>query len=484
MGVIHLNWRRESLYVTLVAAETCWFTPWFLVIIQRAAAPTPYGTAFILGILVLAVIYSLRILERLHIVLLYQRVLLIVAVVVTLPLVIHVVLYPTYGWLDLSWLGKATESLLSFHTLPPEIGVFAMVIFLWWRGISIGQRDLNLQGIAFSFRLGVLLLIFSVPLLPTPVAYDFAVFIVLFFFFSLLAVALGRVEEVNRAKGGVGAPFNLSWLAILLGSIAAVLATAWLISRVYSIEGFAQILRWLQPVFDPLRRVVEYIIALLVWLLRPLLQWLFGIFQKVFENVVQNIEVLESFEPLSPEDFPSAEPIKLPRLLIDALRYICLGVTGTGILVVLALALRRRLEKQRRGEEIRESLWSSPLFADGVLNSLRHGWDRLKDLAGLMGQFGPGVRLYAAVSIRKIYANMARLAERQGFPRQPAQTPYEYLPALGLAFPDCQAEAMAITEAYVKVHYGEAPESIGDLQLIRECWQRIQSSYRDVKRNA
>jgi hypothetical protein len=83
------------------------------------------------------------------------------------------------------------------------------------------------------------------------------------------------------------------------------------------------------------------------------------------------------------------------------------------------------------------------------------------------------MRLYAAVSIRKIYANMARLAERQGFPRQPAQTPYEYLPALGLAFPDCQAEAAAITEAYVKVHYGEVPESLRELQHIRECWQQI-----------
>jgi len=101
-----------------------------------------------------------------------------------------------------------------------------------------------------------------------------------------------------------------------------------------------------------------------------------------------------------------------------------------------------------------------------------------------VGRFGPGTRLYAAVSIRKIYANMARLAASQGFPRQPAQTPYEYMPALGLAFPDCRAEVTAITEAYVDVHYGEVPENVGDLQRIREYWQKIHSSYRDVKRIA
>jgi hypothetical protein len=92
------------------------------------------------------------------------------------------------------------------------------------------------------------------------------------------------------------------------------------------------------------------------------------------------------------------------------------------------------------------------------------------------------MRLYAAVSIRKIYANMTRLAETQGFSRQPAQTPYEYLPALGLAFPDCQAEATVITEAYVRVHYGELPESIRELQRIQECWRQIHSTYKNVKR--
>jgi hypothetical protein len=474
MRILHLNWRREALYVTLVAAEMCWFTPWFSMIFRPAVAPTTYGTALTLGSLVLVVVYFNRILDRLQLDLLYQRVILIVAVVTTTALIIRFFIYPSYGWLDLGWLGKAGESLLAFYSLPPEIGISAIVLFLWWRGISIGQRNLTFQGVAFSFRLGVLLLVFSVPLLSILVAYDSTVFILPFFFFSLLAVALARVEEVNRAKGGVGAPFNFTWLAILLGSIAAVLVTAWLISRVYSVEGFAQVLRWLRPVFDPLLRVVEYILIFLFKLLTPLLQWLARIFQGAFESLTQNIEGIEILQPLPPQDLRSAEPIKPPRLLVDALRYVCLGFTGVGILVGLALGLRRRLDRQRRGRETHESLWSSAVFAEGMSKSLRDGWDRLKDMVGLVGRFGPGMRLYAAVSIRKIYANMARLAERQGFPRQPAQTPYEYLPTLGLAFPDCQAEATAITEAYVDVHYGEVPESLRDLQHIRECWEQIQ----------
>lgn len=377
-------------------------------------------------------------------------------------------------------MGKAGKAILYFYTLPPEVGISAIVLFLWWRGISIGQRSLTFQGVAFSFRLGVLLLVVSTSLLSISATSNSTVFILPFFFFSLMAVALARVEEVNRAKGGVGAPFNVAWLAILIGTIAAVLITAWLVSRVYSIEGFAQIFRWLRPIFDPLLRVVEYVLTLLIRLLSPFLEWLFRILQEAFAGLTQNVENF-NLTPAPPLEFPEQEPIKTPRLLMDALRYVCLGLTGAGILAALALGLRRRLDRQRRGDEVRESLWSSAALTDGMLSSLRDGWDRLKDMAGLVGRFGPGLRFYAAVSIRKIYANMARLAAKQGFPRQPAQTPYEYLPALGLAFPDCQAEATAITEAYVKVHYGEVPENIRELQRIRECWQQIRER-EDVKR--
>lgn len=481
---LQLNWRKEALYVTLVAAEMCWFTPWSLVIARQAVVPTPHSTALTLGILVLAVLHFGRLMDRLQFDLLYQRVILIVAVVITTALTIHSLLYPSYGWLDLGWLGRTGEALLSFYRLPPEVGISAIALFLWWRGISISQRDLTFQGVAFSFRLGVLLLIVSAPLLSFRVAYDATTFILLFFLFSLMAVALARVEEVSRAKGGVGAPFNLAWLAIVIGSIAAVLVVALLISRVYSIEGFARVLRWLQPVFDLLLRIIEYVLMLLFRLLTPLLQWFVTAIQRVFEALGRNMEGFEGLTPLTPPDLPEGEPVQPSRSLINALRYVCLGLIVAGILTSLALTLRKRQGDRRGGDETRESLWSSTNLADGILNSLRDRWDRLKDLAGMVERFGPGLRLYAAVSIRKIYANMSRLAASQGFPRQPAQTPYEYMPALGLAFPDCQAEATVITEAYVRVHYGELPESIRELQRIRECWRQIYSSYKDVKRDA
>jgi hypothetical protein len=87
-----------------------------------------------------------------------------------------------------------------------------------------------------------------------------------------------------------------------------------------------------------------------------------------------------------------------------------------------------------------------------------------------------GSGLLAAVSIRNIYANTARLAGQRGFPRHPARTPFEYLPDLMAAFPGADSEVTAITEAYVGVHYGELPSSREELAELRAAFDRLRSA--------
>jgi hypothetical protein len=83
--------------------------------------------------------------------------------------------------------------------------------------------------------------------------------------------------------------------------------------------------------------------------------------------------------------------------------------------------------------------------------------------------------LFAALTIRRIYAQMIRLAASRGYPRPQANTPYEHLVTLRQAFPNCEADLTQITEAYVGVHYGELPERLEALEEIRMAFERVQS---------
>jgi hypothetical protein len=103
------------------------------------------------------------------------------------------------------------------------------------------------------------------------------------------------------------------------------------------------------------------------------------------------------------------------------------------------------------------------------------GLDRLAELADLASRFGPSSRFLTAVSIRRIYTNLVRLATEGGYPRAEAQTPYEYLQTLYQALPGNKKDLDVITEAYVNAHYGQVPDTREELQRIRDCWERVRS---------
>jgi hypothetical protein len=72
---------------------------------------------------------------------------------------------------------------------------------------------------------------------------------------------------------------------------------------------------------------------------------------------------------------------------------------------------------------------------------------------------------------------MCQLAAGRGYPRPAVFTPYEYLSLLYRAFPGAErGDIEHITEAYVRMRYGEMPSTWGELQAIRQAWQRVRAS--------
>ncbi|HUM72409.1 MAG TPA: DUF4129 domain-containing protein, partial [Chloroflexota bacterium] len=97
-------------------------------------------------------------------------------------------------------------------------------------------------------------------------------------------------------------------------------------------------------------------------------------------------------------------------------------------------------------------------------------------LQKVLGRLGLWRGWYTAVSIRRIYKQMMELAEAHGYPKLETQTPYEYLPTLDQAWPQNRPDTRLITDAYVKVRYGEIPETETEMEAIRQAWRHLQQA--------
>ncbi len=97
-------------------------------------------------------------------------------------------------------------------------------------------------------------------------------------------------------------------------------------------------------------------------------------------------------------------------------------------------------------------------------------------LARLGDHLRKGLRFLYALSVRHIYANLLRLAAHRGHKRPPAQTPYEFQVVLNAVLSGHEADIQTITQAYVRAHYGQVPDSRAELNRIREAWRRIRDA--------
>jgi hypothetical protein len=136
-----------------------------------------------------------------------------------------------------------------------------------------------------------------------------------------------------------------------------------------------------------------------------------------------------------------------------------------------------RIRGGRRAEESEEELEEEITAGGGIMG---RGLRWLRDRAGLVRRFGVGRELLAAISVQNMYANLSRLAGRRGYPRHPAQPPDRYLPELVEAFGGHQDALSRITIAYMRVHYGDRPVTIGELARLRKDYDQVRAADREA----
>ncbi|MBN1937146.1 MAG: DUF4129 domain-containing protein [Anaerolineae bacterium] len=462
-----IDWVKELLYLNLAAMEACVVYPWYLMF-NRLAQNQDRAMSLLAVIALLWMPYLLASLLNRTALTADRKQATVAGLMLLMSLiVVRLSIYGGYNLLDLTWFLDLTDRLFGILTsLPPDLILVGVVFVAWWRGIILSRQDYDTRQVGFHFRLGIIILLGYFIVTIFGLRENIVIAVVCYFFFGLLTVALARVIEV----GGIHTSSlgSKQWVAILVGASTGSLGLALLALALFSRQVLGAFIDRFRNVWNFIAQIAWYAVGVLLYLFFPLVEWIIELFQQLDRSAGGFGEQLFG----SPLEDPLAElKYEEYKRILPHCNTILMVILVVGGLLLIARLIRQILAKGEKDEDIeRESMWSLQNLADDLRNSLRQGLDNLR---AFMDHFGDRKKRSAA-SIRKIYASMIDLAGEAGYPRRPAITPYEHRPTLYHAFPGGQEAVDAITEAYVRVHYGQVPDTREAMQQIVRHWETVQ----------
>ncbi|MDX1687864.1 MAG: DUF4129 domain-containing protein [Candidatus Promineifilaceae bacterium] len=396
---------------------------------------------------------------------------LLLALVVTLVISTRALLFDPRSLFDMSWIAE-----LFNHFIEPDnplwgrdLGLFFLVVFTWWRGLSLTNRHVDFKASGLRLRVGGLILapvVVGIGMLPGgPPALPF---VLLFFLFGLMTVALTRAEEVAMDQTGHSYPMQPRWAGVIFLSSLLTVLIAGVAAAALSGEGLVRVLEWMEPLWQAMRLLATVVVIMVsyaaIFLTTPLV-WL-------LRGLAQRFNVLPPGEPgleVAPVD---TGPTEINEM-IESMRQPGLPEWVSQALVVLVIVAVLLLLYAAFARYFRERVVvvGSGEMAGAPTSDGEEGMGLGERIRRRLGSWR---RRRAAASIRRIYEQMGALAAAAGYPRAPAETPYEYLTTLAEVWPEGTAETQLITQAYVNVRYGELPETQEELDEIRAAWGRLQ----------
>lgn len=467
--------RHELVYLSFAVQEASLLTPFAMVVMSWSRFWQP-GLVFLWLLLLMLLPFNLiRLMGLLQWGRSRQRRVMIAAMIFAVLLSWRTLLYEASSPLDFGWLGQFATNMAEGGNLvwTRDLSVFVFTILSWWRGMRLALKPLEIGNAGLRLRIGGLVLAPFVAWLGASFL-DFSVvpFILLFFVASLLSVALVRAEQIEADRSGHAATLGPGWFLTVLVAALGIVLLGGVLAVFLSGESLFEVL----TIFSPLWRALQFggtaVGLTLFKLLGPLLdafsvvlQFLATIIAAILGSVSQGVRILSAngLQPLpmlTPE--ATAETVTAPA---GAAKFFAAAVM-LALIVVVAWGLSRLYQQATfaaRDASPSDPLDKIELEAPGLM-------DRLLQRLGIFQQWR------AAASIRRIYENMCRAAAAAGYPRLETETPYEYLTTLAKTWPDYTAESRLITQAFVRVRYGEFPESQEELDAIRSAWRQLESA--------
>lgn len=465
-------WRELAIF-SLIVMELSWVVPWY-----RSLTPETYAVSvwraffFLFAILLLAHITT-RLMNYLDLKIRIRRSITLGLIILNVFLGLKLLLYKTDPISLVELLNRPFRAFSNVGGLiPDEFLVMVIVLVVYWRGMTLATKYIDPITVRQNFFLGlgmytVFIFINTIVTGETP-----GLLLYIFFVSALIALASARIFTITQLRGGVKNPFDLRWfLGIFVATLLVVglaALTAWIFSdRISILAGIGGLV---MGIFGVFMLVLISPVIFIIERLATAMPQDSGTVQRIIDAMS---ELRNTFGNIANNLFSL---FNIPGLLdwMQLIKPILLWVFVIAILVAILYSISRWLFHERQsGEDQRESIIERGDMLRIFRRALQDKLDQLSQSLRGRANLRAGQRWLAAAKIRRIYARLMELASKLGEPRPLAFTPLEFLPTLENLLSEGKGDIQLITEAYLRVRYGELPETSQEIQQVEEAWERV-----------
>jgi len=328
---------------------------------------------------------------------------------------------------------------------------------IWWLGYSVPRKQVNYSTIAFRLQIGVLaVLVFSQVAGSAPPVF-------LFFLLAPLALFLARwASSFSHGATALRSPnpghMLLAGVSVMVPGMALILFLSPAVAHA--------IVDWLKNIF---LKLSDWLDAQHKAAATPP-----GDFKFDFSCSMRPAS--EGMPP--PASMPPPPPSEGATGISPVVIWIIVFVIFLAIVTLIAIALRKR-KAERKSHPVEPVQFQLRMVSLDMLRSFMSLFPQLLKklwlwLTSLFQRWRkrPKPSEEPLISIRALYRNLLRWADKQGVARAPAQTPLELLELLEQKFPQQQDDLKQVTEAYLLARYSQKPISQEEFDGVKKAWQR------------
>jgi hypothetical protein len=488
------DWLAVVFYpLAVVLMEAFWVYPWLVWVgnwpafAEKRPGLSLASVVIVLGVSLLVTRLTLRMKWPLWLI----RGTIIGGGVVVMLLVLGVDYNAGYVFLSGGWFAHVGQ-LLGTTLKSPSTIVLSLpaMVYLWWRGINLGQTTSYFRDIYRSFLLGMVALVILVIIWQVSAASDrfkapgaeIGWNVMAFFFFGLLAIAISHIYVMRRSMPKEEAALTSvrRWLPMVLGVIGGMVLVGFGVASIFSAAMFESIGHGADIVFHFLGKVIDYVLI-------PL-NYVFDFLFKVLQYLVS---LIRSNQPLQPGQsgnmtipgLNNVVPKEMPPWVTDALRWFVIAIVVAVIIFILAKAISR-LRGGRRGdeiEEIHESLFSWRGLRDDLRELFNMMGNRFKRKPPAPSPYQPGENVPGRLDIREIFRHLQWEGSRSGLPRRRQETAAEYTRRLERAVPESTGPLTGINDLYAVVRYGETSVPEERVDSANGLWRTLRGLLRKIR---